>query len=159
MVAKLIQLRQFKKEELVLDAEETKKVLIFFFPFFQEKIQNLSINDEHREFAQALLVEAIDASYAMGWVHLTFAFVTNQLRKPTQPIKKAIQKLAKSAAKYWFKHAKNESLMNADIYETVRATISQNFSREMRKFFDPDYAVNNSSKYAYAAYIDYGYKA
>ncbi len=40
-------------------------------------IEGLEINDRIREFAQGLLLEAVDASYALGFVHSLFGSVFN----------------------------------------------------------------------------------
>lgn len=119
-----IQLKTFRADELILDDAETKEVLKFFFPSEGTSIDSTPMTVELKSFAQGLLVTAVDATYAMGWVELTFRWAA----KPTSGIKKALQKLAKKGAKYWFKHLKNnQSLGDIEIYETVRIQLSRSF--------------------------------
>lgn len=123
MSAQQIQLRDFSESELIFDEQETKDVLKFFFPSSGQQIDQAQITNELRNFAQGLLVEAVDASYAMGWVELTFRWAAN----PGSGVKKALRKLASRAAKYWFKHLKNQSLVDAEIYESIRSQLQRNF--------------------------------
>ena len=83
----------------------------------------MAITPELSKFAQGLLVEAVDATYAMGWIELAFRWAAN----PGAGMKKALQKLARSAARRWFKHLKNQSLLDVKIYESVRAQLARNF--------------------------------
>ena len=89
-----------------------------------QQIESIQISNELRNLAQGLLVAAVDASYAMGWIELTLRWVVN----PGAGLKKALQKLARRAARYWFKHLKsNQSLTDAKIYESVRNQLTRNF--------------------------------
>ena len=74
---KYIHLRKFKKEELIFNNDETVVILKFIFKKNHNLIDNLKINDSIREFAQGLLLEAVDASYALGFVHSLFGGVFN----------------------------------------------------------------------------------
>ena len=124
-MANLVTLRKFNSTELLFDEEETKQILKFFFKSQHHTINQLKINDKVREFAQGLLVEAIDASYAMGFVEVLFKATAN----PTAGAKKVISQFAKKAAKHWFKHATTENLLKVEIYEMVRSRIALNFGR------------------------------
>ncbi|MDR2853606.1 MAG: hypothetical protein LBV61_11235 [Burkholderiaceae bacterium] len=124
-----IQLRDFTEAELIFDEQETKEILKFFFQADRELIGSTQITNELRNFAQGLLVAAVDASYAMGWIELTFRWATN----PGQGLKKALRKLASQAARYWFKHLKqDQSLADAKIYESVREQLARNFRSPFR---------------------------
>lgn len=124
-MASLVTLRKFSPDELLFNEDETRQILKFFFKSQQQTIKQLTVNDTVREFAQGLLVEAIDASNAMGYVQALFKSVAN----PTAGAKKVITKFAKKASKNWFKHAKPKDLLNVEIYETVRSRLEINFGR------------------------------
>jgi hypothetical protein len=119
-----IQLRDFSEAELMFDEEETKTILQFFFLSDHQAIEAAQITTALRNLAQGLLVAAVDASYAMGWIEQTFRWVTN----PGAGMKKALQKLARRAANHWFKHLKRDQLLtDAKIYESVRDQLARNF--------------------------------
>jgi hypothetical protein len=150
MAKKQVTLRSFAPDELVLDEEETKTVLKFFFPADSTKIDNLTINNRVRNFAQGLLVEAIDATYAMGFVQALWESFSNPA-KLTKGLDKALIKFAKKASKHWFKHATETDLMNVKIYETVRITISRNF----RTFLYIDFLTKKETNDRFVAMLDY----
>lgn len=119
-----VHLRHFSKSELLFDAQETKDILTFFFPSERALISGATITDSLREFAQGLLVAAINASYEMGWVEVLWKSTAS----PGIGVKKAIKKLAVNGAKYWFKSVKNKNdLLHAKIYESVRSALSIKF--------------------------------
>lgn len=119
-----IHLRNFSEAELMFDEQETKDILKFFFQGDYQAIESLKITNELRNFAQGLLVAAIDASYAMGWVQLIGTWAVN----PGSGLRQSLQKLARRAARYWFKHLKrNQSLTDAKIYDSVRGQLAFNF--------------------------------
>ena len=71
-----------------------------------------------------MLVEAVDASYKLGYIQIifeTFFF------KPNPKISKILKKLAKKSAKHWFKHMKSQDLSKIKIYEVVRKQIQRSF--------------------------------
>lgn len=119
-----MQLRSFTEAELIFDEHETKEILKFFFRANRQEIEFAQITNDLRNLAQGLLVAAVDASYAMGWVELTFRWAVN----PGAGLKKALQKLGQRAARHWFRHLKHgQSLTDAKIYERVRDKLAQNF--------------------------------
>jgi len=121
---KHMHLRQFSEGELFFDEQETRDVLKFVFPADRQKIDSTQITNELRNLAQGLLVVAVDASYAMGWVELAFRWAVN----PGPGLKKALQRLASRAPRYWFKHLKREqSLADARVYESIREQLARNF--------------------------------
>jgi len=85
----------------------------------------MMINDRVREFAQGLLVEAVDASFALGFIESLMGSVMN----PGINIKNIFSKFSKKAIKHWFKHATASNLMNIKIYEAVRRDIDWAFGR------------------------------
>lgn len=133
-IAERMMLRHFSEEEIILSGDEARIMLQFFFT--SESIKRQLDDDESmktvlREFAQALLVEAIDASYAMGFVEELFMSVATGFRGGAEKITK---KFAKKALKHWFEHATLDDLWDEDleIYETVRQRIEVNFVSVMR---------------------------
>lgn len=121
---KHIQLRGFRESELLFDENETRDILGFFFPVDRKQIEVARVTNELREFSQGLLVAAVDATYAMGWLEVTFKSVAN----PGRGVKSALRKLARNGVRYWFKNLKSEqSLADIKIYESVRAQLSRGF--------------------------------
>jgi hypothetical protein len=73
-----------------------------------------------REFAQALLVEALDASKKMSYVETLFRATA----KPNTSVQGVIKAFAKKALTKWFKSKMNPNDTHTEIYETVRTTLS-----------------------------------
>ena len=90
----------------------------------------MTITDPVREFAQGLLVEAIDASYAVGFVEAIFRSATN----PSEGAIKILKSFGKKAAKHWFKHAKVHDLQNVKVYDFVRNELARRFRTPLRVF-------------------------
>jgi hypothetical protein len=67
-----IGLREFLPSELLFDERETRDILKFFFPMNFPAIDATVMTDAIRGFAQGLLIEAIDATAALGWVEVLF---------------------------------------------------------------------------------------
>jgi hypothetical protein len=128
MATEYFRLRDFSDADLIFDDEETKGILAFFFPTERAAIDAATVSRPLRNFAQGLLVAAVDASYAMGWVELTFSWVTN----PGSTLKKALGKLGKKALRYWFKHATDKDLRDVKVYESVRRTLSYQFTTHLK---------------------------
>ncbi len=116
-------LRKFMAEELLFNEEETRIILKFIFkPTYHSHIETMVMTDRLRSSAQALLVEAIDASYAIGFIE--------RLLKRMHPTKGAIPLIRSFGAKasaHWFKHAKPYDLRSIKVYEFVLDRISLNF--------------------------------
>jgi len=128
-MAQYKQLRKFKKEELIFNDEETRIILKFIFePADHGVIESLNVNDAIKEFAQGLLIEAIDASYAVGFVEAIFRSATN----PTKGAIKILKSFGKKAAKHWFKHATVHDLQDVKVYEFVRLEIARRFRSPLR---------------------------
>ena len=109
-------LRTFDLDELLFDEEETRIVLKFIFAeTHHEFISSLPMNDRVRELAQALLVEAIDASHAIGYVHGLFRSVKN----PVKGALTILKTFGKEANQNWFKYASVSDLQNAQVYDFV----------------------------------------
>ena len=121
-------LRKFTPDEWLFDEEETRTVLKFIFAKPHHKhIDSLPMDDRLREFAQALLVEAIDASYAIGYVHGLFRSVKN----PVKGALKIMKTFGKEASQHWFKHASVHDLQNAQIYNFVKDEVARRFIKRL----------------------------
>jgi hypothetical protein len=119
-------LRQFSRSEIYISDREAWAVLKFFWP--QCTLKAADITEKDISFAQALLVEAIDASYAMGYAHIIFDVFYMKIPGSFTDVGKLIKEFAKKAAKHWFKHlGAKGNLANAEIYSSVRTTLSNNF--------------------------------
>ncbi|MEJ2682394.1 MAG: hypothetical protein P8176_02390 [Gammaproteobacteria bacterium] len=128
-MSKYMQLRKFKKDELVFNADETKIILKFIFGSPDtDLIESMTITDPVREFAQGLLVEAIDASYAIGFVEAIFRSTAN----PSKGAIKILKSFGKKAARHWFKHANVHDLQNVKVYDFVRNEIARRFRNPLR---------------------------
>jgi hypothetical protein len=90
------------------------------------------VSDLHPLNLQLLLVEAIDATYALGYVEI----LLNTFYSPSQGLKKALMKAAKKAARHWFKHATDRNLHNARVAESVRRQLSNAFATPMQEQLD-----------------------
>lgn len=124
-------LRQFKQDELLFNEDETLIVLKFIFkPSDHELIDSLPMSDYLRGFAQGLLIEAIDASYAVGYVKGLFESTAN----PTKGAMKIIKSFGRKAASHWFKNASVHDLQNVKIYDFVRDSIARSFKTKLRDF-------------------------
>jgi len=118
-----IYLLRFTEEELIFNDEETLSILEFFFPGATAKMRNQKINHIYRELAQGLLVEAVDASFAMGFVEAVFRGSSN----PRDGGKEIMKKFAKEARKHWFKHSTAKNLTDIKIYDLVRNKLRDAF--------------------------------
>ncbi len=109
-------LQKFDDHELKFNEEETKEILLFIFTDTESSlIDNIVIDNKVRGFAQALLIEAIDTSFKIGFIQSVWESTVN----PTLPIKKVIQKVAKGFASHYFKHATKNDLRQIKTCEFV----------------------------------------
>lgn len=67
-----LSLVDFRDDELILDQDETRLVLKFFWPQQSHRIDGLVVGNDARRLAQSALVAGIDGSYAMGFVEALF---------------------------------------------------------------------------------------
>ena len=142
------QLRQFTSAELLFNDEETRMVLKFIFnPVDHALIDSLPMSDSLKGFAQGLLVEAIDASYAVGYVAKIFESTAN----PVKGVVNILKSFGKKAAKHWFKHASVHDLQSVKIYDFVRDEIVRRFRHPLQINFLASNKVNGQSG-AFIAY-------
>ncbi|KXO09235.1 hypothetical protein AKG98_1451 [Moritella sp. JT01] len=88
--------KSYSADELIYSKEETIIILKFIFqPVHHPLINELSISNTVRSFAQALLVEAVDASYAMGFIDILIkAIMPTKIRSTS--ISAILKKLGKN---------------------------------------------------------------
>lgn len=128
---KAVHLRSFSAEEILLSEEEVRTVFRFFWPSKSGEIDAAVIDFSMSVFAQGLLVEALDATHSMGYLHQ----LVNALHAAILPAKngssavKLIQSFSKKASAHWFKHTTVNDLSRAKIYETVRVSLARSFGR------------------------------
>ena len=126
------ELRQFKTEELLFNEEETRIALKFIFkPTDHALIDSLPLSDRLREFAQGLLVEAIDASYAVGFVKALREAAAN----PAKGAREILKSFGRKASKLWFKHATVHDLMNVKVYQFVLDALARSFRNTLPDYF------------------------
>lgn len=118
-------LKKFSQQELLLSKHQAWVVFRFFFTGSQ--IPEASITEQDRAMAQALLVEAIDASYAMGYFKIVFDTFYMRVPGSFGEIGGLVKSFAKKAAKQWFKNAVNKDPMKVEIYEAVRRSVAYQY--------------------------------
>lgn len=117
------QLRRFDDpKEVILSEEDAYYILIFFWESPKLAPENITTNDI--KFAQGILLEAIEASYNMGFIEALFESYKVMF---THKFAKALNTFIEKALKNWFKHATQTDLMNVTIYSSVKNTIALNF--------------------------------
>jgi len=117
-------LRHFDADELLFDQQESFTILRYFG--LEPGIQAAALTDQDRSFAQALFVEAIDASYAMGYVRIMFDTFYGKPTVSFEAVKKMTKKFLEKAAEHWFDHATKADLRDPKIYESVRVDLQRN---------------------------------
>ena len=116
-------LMHFRPEEILLSDQEVIATLNFFFP--KAGFQAEELSPEIRSFAQAILVEAVDRSYEMGYVHILFDTFVYRPVVDFVKLRSMVEAFLKKAAKHWFQHFTGD-ITKLKIYETVRLTIIRN---------------------------------
>jgi len=119
-----VALRKFSESELIFDETETRDILKFFFQHLRHRIDAVTVSTELRNFAQGLLVEAVDATYALAYVEIIWRTSYN----PGNGMTKALSKVGRKAAKHWFKHATQHDLLQAKISSRVRDQLAHSFA-------------------------------
>lgn len=118
-------LQHFSSEELLLTHMEAWQVLVWFFGGNGGTLPGW-LTDEDRSFAQALLVEAIDKSAAVGIIRRIWESTV----MPPMTVKSLLGKIAKTGAKIlWDRlhHCKVEDFAKAKIYKMVKDKLTVNF--------------------------------
>ncbi len=118
-------LRQFAKNEIFISREDAYAILRFYF--HQVNVQPSALTDSDVGFAQALLLEGIDSSYAFGLIKIVYDTFYMKVPRDFNNLYDMAKDFAKEAAKEWWKHATQKDLENPQIYEYVRNQIQSNF--------------------------------
>ncbi|PTD97952.1 hypothetical protein [Pseudothauera lacus] len=116
----LLSVKWFSNEELMMDENESRLVLRFFWPHSSSRIHSMEMNHDARRLAQSALIAAIDGSYAMGFVKSIFLASA----RPNAAIKLIARKFAQGALRHHFKHARSRDLEDVEIYEVVRIELA-----------------------------------
>lgn len=125
------ELRQSQPEELLFNEAETRTVLKFIFaPADHALIDSLPMTDALREFAQGLLVEAIDASYAVGFVWA----IARSSANPTKGAVEILKRFAVRASLLWFTHVKAHDLGDVKVYQFVLNKLAIEFRKRLPEF-------------------------
>nr|WP_275113910.1 hypothetical protein [Psychromonas antarctica] len=122
-------MKKFNLDELLFNEEETVLILKFIFKRNHSLIDRIAVNDALREFAQGLLLTAVDQSYGLGFVD---SLLNALLSNPRAGIKKILIKFGKKAMKHWFKHATVKDLTKIQIYDRVCDSIEYNFVHKLQ---------------------------
>ena len=123
-------LRRFTPGEVILSGQDAHAVLHFFS--IEPGISPAAMTIDDRAFAQALLVEAIDASYEMGYAEAIFRSVFGKTPASLASVASILANLAVRAARNWFEHASAADLQNPSIYESVRLVVARNWATVWR---------------------------
>jgi hypothetical protein len=115
-------LRKFAPSELALSPMEAWQVLVFFFGGNAGTTPGW-LTDNDRSFAQALLIEAVDASYRMSWIEKLWSSTVN----PSASIESILGKLALKAMKDWLTSCQPTDLKKAKIYTMVKNQLTLNW--------------------------------
>jgi hypothetical protein len=143
MTAITLSLPIIADSELAFDEAETREILLFFWPMESSSIERMVITNNVRRFAQALLIVAVDASYAIGFIDILINALLR--RKPGSSITSLVRKVTKKYVKHWWKHATEDDLREAKIYDTVRATIALKQRTQYELFRNGLAATNRAS--------------
>ena len=109
----------------VLDQGEAHEVLTWVFG--SVSVSKAQLNDEDRAFAQALLMELLDASFKLGFVEALF----KASAKVTSGAKKVIIAFLKGAGKNLVRYKDKDDLKkmmeDPKIYKAALDTLARNF--------------------------------
>src|SRR6185437_4119016 len=119
------ELQHFAPTDLRLLPEQASRALRFFFP--DQPIDAGRLTNADIAFAQALLIEAVDASAEMSYVEVLFDKAFMKAPTDYSIIKDVAKSLCRQAVKNWFRHVTGDDLANPQIYAAVRNQLSRNF--------------------------------
>lgn len=115
----LVSVPVLANRELVFDENETRQILKFFYPADVPGISRMTVAEETRWLAQAMLVAAIDGSYAPALV----GSLDKTAVRPAPGMRSLVNKLARRCGVHWFKHATQDDLFDARIADSVRTAV------------------------------------
>jgi hypothetical protein len=147
----LIDVPAFADSDLVYNEDECKQIFKFFYPDLSKKIDELKIDNIGKQYAQTLMVAAIDGSYYMAYIHATFNVYAGILQSGKNPgVWGLAKKLAKELSKTYWKHA---GIKAGDIYDSVRNTIAYSMGSRVRPYVNGDDIAKNSMQHGFQTYI------
>jgi len=126
-----INVPQITDADLVFDEAETRAILKFFWPHLGGRIDTADVGNNLRRFAQTILIVAVDATYALGFVES----LVNAVRGPARSAGALVslgRKLAFGAGRNWFKHASRSDLKHPKVAQSVRLSVARNFLFQMQ---------------------------
>ncbi len=107
--------------QLVFNDAETKEILGFFWPHLATSVNGMAhVSTAGRRLAQTALIAALEGSYAMGFIDLTF----RALGAPKASVVKWARTLAQKLAGYTWRHLKFKDLKDARVYHRVRDAVA-----------------------------------
>lgn len=118
-------LMRFSADQVKVSQHDAFRILRFFW--LEPGVVPGQLTPDDRGFAQALLVEAIDMSYDMGFIEILFKNFYMKVPTDFKDIQEMVKSFCKEAVKHWFKHATGTDLENPRIYESVRSSVARNF--------------------------------
>ena len=150
MLDGFIKIHHFNENELIFDEAETKEILKFFFRSFLQRIEVAAVTTDLRNFVQWLLIEAIDATHALGYIEILFKTYYN----PGSGMKKVLSKAVRKSAQHWFKHANQRGSLNAKISSRIRDQLALNFKTHFSLLLD-EIASATQRRKTHMAYVRY----
>ena len=123
----LLKIPDLADHELIYDENETRQILIFFWPNRAAEVGGLEIDNHARRLAQAALMAAIEGSYAMGFLDA----LGRTVARPGSGIKELAKKLARNFVRHWWQHTRRHDLDDVKIYESVRRSLALHLKHRM----------------------------
>jgi hypothetical protein len=121
-------LKHFSPSDIKLTNDQAAQVFKFFWSDIPPTpLLPSSLTPGEVGFAQALLVEAIDASYSMGFVQHIYDAFFMKVPEDFDSIRDMVKDFLKECAKDWFEHAQGIDFDHPKIYQSVRVNLSRNF--------------------------------
>lgn len=114
-------LAKYRNERLVVTQSDAWKILFTFWP--DQKVATHDLDENDRRSAQALVLEAAEASAKMGMVEQLWRTAASPTVKPTDVFKTA----AKSVIGYLRRDQSLQAAVSSDKYAAVIATLARNF--------------------------------
>ncbi len=122
-----LELPKFTPNEIVVSRADAARIYRFFWPW--SKLGPGDMTDKDLAYTQGLLVEAIDASYKIGFVEILFRASARPAMTPDDVVR-MIRTIVKRSARHWFRNRGDKSLDDARIYEMVRSFVAYRFKPE-----------------------------
>ena len=112
-------------KRVVLKPAQAHAILVWVFG--STKLKPKQLTPEDCGFAQALLVEMIDASFAMGFIEALFRSSVKIPSGPLKVISAFVKGAGKNLIRYKDKDDLKKMMKSPYIYEVVKNTVKKNF--------------------------------